>query len=79
MQQELIDRIKNTAGVSDETAGLAAKAVLGFLQEKLPDSVAPHVASVMSGQSLTDSIQDSVTDAIGDKLGGLGSMFGGDD
>ena len=79
MHQQLIDQIKTKAGVTDETAMLAANAVLSFLQEKLPDSVAPHVAAVMSGESVTDSIQDTVTDAIGDKLGGLGGMFGGDD
>ncbi len=79
MQQELIDRIKNIAGVGDETAQQAAAAVLGFLTEKLPDSIAPHVTAVMKGGSIKDTIQDSVTGAMGDKLGGLGSMFGGGD
>lgn len=75
MQQELIDRIKAKAGVSDETAQAAAEAVIGFLEDKLPASIAPHVAAVASGQSLGDTVQG----AIGDKLGGLGSMFGGGD
>jgi len=79
MNQQLVDQIKNRAGVTDETARQAAEAVVAFLKEKLPDSVAPHVTAVMSGESINDSIQDSVGDAIGDKLGGLGSMFGGDD
>lgn len=75
MNQQLIDQIKTRAGVTDETAKQAAEAVVAFLEEKLPDAVAPHVKAVMSGESMTDSIQD----AVGSKLGGLGSMFGGDD
>ncbi len=78
MNEELINQIKSRADVTDETARLAAEAVVSFLEEKLPDSVAPHVTAVMSGESLGNSIQDSVGDAIGDKLGGIGGMFADD-
>lgn len=75
MNKQLINQIKTRADVSEETAIQAAEAVVAFLEEKLPDAVAPHVKAVLNGETMTDSIQD----AIGDKLGGLGGLFGGDD
>lgn len=65
MQKELIDKIKNRANVSDDTAKAAAEAVIGFLKDKLPANVAPMIDSAANGESLTKG----VTDSIGGKLG----------
>lgn len=72
MNQQLISQIKTRANVTDETAEEAAEAVMAFLTEKLPDSVAPHVLGVMRGESAGDQMKE----AVAGKLGGLGGMFG---
>ena len=74
VQQELIDRIKAKADVSDETATAAAEAVIGFFKDKLPDSLGEQLDNIAAGQSPTEAFKDSVTD----KFSSIGGMFDGD-
>lgn len=63
---EMIQRLIEKTGLSEEQASAAATTVLGFLKEKLPGPVASQIDSLMAGGG-----------GIGEKLGGLGGSIGG--
>lgn len=74
MQQELINRIKEKAGVSDETAHAAAEAAIGFFKDKMPDSFADQIDRIAEGDSVTDAFAGSITE----KFSAIGGMLDDD-
>jgi predicted DNA-binding protein (UPF0251 family) len=66
---ELIQRLIDKTGLSQEQAASAMQIVLGFVKEKLPAPVAMQVESILTGGA------DGGT-ALGDIGGALGGMFG---
>jgi hypothetical protein len=66
--QELIDKVSNEAGVSQDQAKQAIEVVAGFLEKKLPAPVAGQIRGALSGES-----QKKSGGKAGDFLGG---MFG---
>ena len=66
---ELIKRITEKTGISEDQARSAVNTVAGFLKDKLPAPIAGQVDNVLSGAG--------VTDKLGDAASKVGSMFGG--
>ena len=67
--EELIKRITEKTGISEEQARSAINMVGGYLKEKLPAPIATHVDSVLSGGGTSDT--------LGNAASKLGGMFGG--
>jgi hypothetical protein len=61
---ELIKIVSQKAGIPEDQAKLAVKAVLDFLKEKLPAPIASQIDGLLSGSGL------------GDIAKGLGGLFG---
>lgn len=62
---EIIQRLIDKTGLSEEQAASAVQIVAGFLKEKLPAPMAAQVDNVLGGGG-------SATDAVG----AVGGMFG---
>ena len=61
---ELVQRLIDKAGLSEDQAASAVQAVAGFLKERLPAPVAAQVDSVLGG-------------AGADTMSGVGASLGG--
>ena len=68
---ELVKRITEKTGISEDQARTAITTVTGFLKEKLPAPIAGQIDSVVSGAG------GAVADKIGDVASKVGGMFGG--
>jgi len=68
--EELIKRIQEKTGISEEQARSAVNTVSGFLKEKLPSPIAGQVDNVLSGAG-------GISDKLGDAASKIGGMFGG--
>lgn len=68
---ELIKRITEKTGISEDQARSAVNTVAGFLKEKLPAPLAGQVDNVLSGTG------GAMTDKLGDVAGKVGGIFGG--
>jgi hypothetical protein len=68
---ELVKMVAERAGIPEDKARTAVKTVMGFLQERLPASIASQLENV------TSSVGGGVADMTGDVIGGLGGMLGG--
>ncbi len=68
---ELIKRITEKTGISEDQARSAVTTVTGFLKEKLPAPIAGQIDNVLSGAG------GGVADKLGDVAGKVGNMFGG--
>ena len=68
---ELIKRVTEKTGISDEQARGAVETVVGFLKERLPAPIAGQVDN-----ALNSGAASGLADRAGDVLGGLGGMFG---
>lgn len=66
---ELIKRITEKTGISEEQARSAVNTVSGFLKEKLPSPIAGQVDNVLSGAG-------GVSNTLGDAASKLGGIFG---
>ena len=66
---EIIKRITEKTGISEDQARSAVNTVAGFLKEKLPAPLAGQVDNVLSGGGMTDT--------LGDAAAKVGNMFGG--
>jgi uncharacterized protein (DUF2267 family) len=68
---ELIKRITEKTGISEDQARSAVTTVTGFLKEKLPAPIAGQIDNVLSGAG------GGVTDKLGDAAAKVGNIFGG--
>ena len=66
---ELVKLVAQRTGIAEDTARTAVDTVVGYLKERLPEPIAGHVDSVLSGQAPGGGM-----DGIAGKLGGI---FGG--
>lgn len=67
---ELIKRITEKTGISEDQARTAVTTVTGFLKEKLPSPIAGQIDNVINGAG------GAVVDKLGDVAGKVGGMFG---
>jgi hypothetical protein len=67
---ELVKRITEKTGISEDQARSAITTVSGFLKEKLPAPIAGQVDNVLSGAG-------GMTDKLGDAASKIGGIFGG--
>lgn len=74
MLDELVNRVAERTGLSQEQARTAAETVIGFLKERLPAPVAGALDGAVQGGETGSS---GVMDQAGGMLGNLGGMFGG--
>lgn len=80
MMDEIVRRITEKTGLSEEHARSAAETVVGFLKEKLPAPIAGQVESYLGGSGEAGEANQS-GDMLGqaqNALGNLGGMFGGE-
>jgi hypothetical protein len=70
---ELIQRLTDKAGLSQEQAASAMQIVLGLVKEKLPAPVAMQVESILTGGAEGGTAPGGIGGALG---GALGGMFG---
>jgi hypothetical protein len=68
---ELIKRITEKTGISEDQARSAVNTVAGFLKEKLPAPISGQVDNVLTGAG------GAITDKLGDVAGKVGGIFGG--
>lgn len=68
---ELIKRVTEKTGISEEQARGAITTVTGFLKEKLPAPIAGQIDNVVSGAG------GAAVDKLGDVASKVGGMFGG--
>jgi hypothetical protein len=68
---ELIKRITEKTGISEDQARSAVTTVTGFLKEKLPAPIAGQIDNVLSGAG------GGMTDKLGDAAAKVGNIFGG--
>lgn len=67
---ELVKRITEKTGISEDQARSAISTVSGFLKEKLPAPIAGQVDNILSGAG-------GMSDKLGDAASKIGGMFGG--
>lgn len=67
--EELIKRVSERAGISEEQARSAVQTVAEFLKERVPAPYSSYIDSFMSGGGTEGG-------GIGGIMGGLGGMFG---
>jgi hypothetical protein len=68
---ELIKLVAERAGIPEDKARTAVKTTMGFLQERLPASIAGQIENV------TTNVGGGVADMASDVIGGLGGVLGG--
>jgi uncharacterized protein (DUF2267 family) len=68
--EELIKKVSERTGLSDEKAKTAIDTVVGFLKERLPAPIAGQVDNALTHAGGT------IVDKAGDFIGGIGGMFG---
>ena len=68
--EELIKRITEKTGISEDQARTAVTTVSNFLKEKLPAPIAGQVDSLLGGAG-------GMTDQLGDVASKVGNIFGG--
>jgi hypothetical protein len=66
---EIIQRLTEKTGLSEEKASAAVDAVVGFLKEKLPSPMASQIDSLLAGGA-------GLGDRVGGMAEGIGGMFG---
>jgi len=69
--KQLAEQFQQRLGMSEELSTKAAALAIEFIKEQLPESIAPHLDSMLEA----DSVSDLVSDALGST--GLGGLFGG--
>ncbi|HEX8263819.1 MAG TPA: hypothetical protein VF596_00240 [Pyrinomonadaceae bacterium] len=74
MLDELVNRVAERTGLSQEQARTAAETVIGFLKERLPAPVAGALDGAVQGGETGSS---GMMDQARGMLGNLGGMFGG--
>jgi ribosomal protein L7/L12 len=67
---ELIKKVSERTGLSEDKAKTAVDTVVGFLKEKLPSPIAGQIDNALnSGGGM-------IADKADDIIGGIGGMFG---
>ena len=66
---EIIQRLTEKTGLSEENANAAVDTVVGFLKEKLPDSMASQIDGLLAGGA-------GMGERVGSIAKGIGGMFG---
>lgn len=67
---ELVKRITEKTGISEDQARSAVNTVTGFLKEKLPAPIAGQIDNVLSGAG-------GMGDTLSNAASKVGNMFGG--
>lgn len=68
---ELIEKVASKVGISSEQASQAVTTVVGFIKDKLPDSIADQLDGFLDGEGGgTENLMDQAKDAIGGIFGG---------
>ena len=67
--EELVKRITEKTGISEDQARSAINTVTGFLKEKLPAPLAGQIDNVLSGAG-------GISDKLGDAAASVGGLFG---
>lgn len=67
---ELVKRISEKTGISEDQARSAVNMVSGFLKEKLPAPIAGQIDNVLSGAG------GGMTDTLSDAAAKVGGIFG---
>lgn len=78
MLDELVKRISEKTGLSEEQSRSAAETAVGFIKEKLPAPIAGQVDSYLGGSG--EDGKEGGGDLMGqaqNALGNIGGMFGG--
>ena len=65
---EVVKLVSEKTGLDEETSRVAVVTVLDYLKDRLPESIAGQVDTVIAG--------GDVSGGLGDLTGGLGGMFG---
>ena len=64
--EELIKRITEKTGISEDQARSAINTVSGYLKEKLPAPIAGQVDNILSGGGASDTLGNAAS-----KMGGI--------
>lgn len=68
--EELVKRVSERTGLSEDKAKTAIDTVVGFLKERLPAPIAGHVDTAL------EKAGGTIVDKAGDMIGNIGGMFG---
>jgi hypothetical protein len=76
--EELIQRIRASVGIDENTAKAAIGHVLGFVQKEIPEGpVADLINKLPGAQEAIAAAAATPLEGLGAALGGLGSLLGG--
>ncbi len=76
--EELIQRIRDSVGIEENTAKAAIGHVLGFVQKQIPEGpVADLINKLPGAQEAIAAAETTPVEGLGAALGGLGGMLGG--
>ena len=64
--QELISKVTNAAGISEEQAKKSIETVSGYIKEKMPESFRSQIDNLVSGGTLSAGIKDKLKIVAGD-------------
>ncbi len=59
VMKELIEKVKTTAGVTEEQAKGSINAVTQYLKERMPQHLQSQVDSILTGERFTESTKSS--------------------
>ncbi|MBC8046550.1 MAG: hypothetical protein H7Y00_07125 [Fimbriimonadaceae bacterium] len=64
--QELINKLKETAGINDEQAKLSIETISKYLKDKMPKSFHSQIDNMMNGGKLSEGIKEKLIDSAVD-------------
>ncbi|MBC8173764.1 MAG: hypothetical protein H7X71_07655 [Chitinophagales bacterium] len=64
--QELINKVKEAAGINDEQAKKSIETVSAYLKDKMPDALKSQIDNLVAGGKLSEGIKEKLADTAVD-------------
>jgi len=61
--QEIIDKVKQSSGITDEQAKNSINTVAEYLKSKMPKSLHSQIDNMLKGEKFSDSLKETFMDA----------------
>lgn len=74
--QELINKLKETAGINDEQAKASIETISKYLKDKMPKSFHSQIDNMLEGGKLSEGIKEKLVDTAVDIKEKAEDVFG---
>ena len=64
--QELIKKLTDTAGLTEEQAKKAVETVSSYIKDRLPDSFKSQIDNLVNGGKLSEGVKSKMNEIMGD-------------